>query len=109
MVFELTARGVEGVADRDMRILMRMVRARVPADDDLASGNGEIDPNLEQLALLMPLVPAFDDDPAGGDTIEELIELFRPLAYPRFECGRGRHMPEGNLERQLHRMSPAGD
>ena len=85
MIFEHTARGVEGVADRDVRILMRVVRARISSDDDLASGDGEVDPNLEQLALLMPLVAAFDDDPAGGDTIEELIELFRPLPDARFE------------------------
>ena len=64
MIFEQTARGVEGVANRDMRILMRMVRAGVPADHDLAAGDGEIDANLEQFALLMPLVPTFDDDPA---------------------------------------------
>jgi hypothetical protein len=109
MVFELTARGVEGVAHRDMRILMRMVCAGVPSHDDLASGDGEVDANLEQLALLMPLVPAFDDDPAGGDTIEELIELFGPLADARLDGGRGVHVAEGNLEWQLHRMSPVGD
>jgi hypothetical protein len=91
-----------------MRVLMRMVRAGVPSDDDLAAGDGEIDPNLEQIALLMPVVAAFDDDPAGGDPIEELIERFRPLPDARFERGRGIHVAEGNLERQLHRMSPAG-
>lgn len=78
-----------------MRILMRMVRAGVPSDDDLPAGDCEVNPNLEQLALLMPLVPAFDDDPAGGDAIEELIELFRPLPDARLKCGRGVHVAEG--------------
>lgn len=40
-----------------------------------------------------------DDDPAGGDAIEELSELFRPLLDACFDGGRRVHVAEGNLER----------
>src|SRR5215471_11713738 len=39
MIFEHPAGGVEGVADRDVDILMRLVRRRIAADGDLTTGN----------------------------------------------------------------------
>lgn len=47
VIFEQTAGGVEGVTDGNMRILVRVVRTRITADDDLGTGDGEIDANLE--------------------------------------------------------------
>jgi hypothetical protein len=109
VVFEPAVGGVESVADRDMRILMRVVRTAVAADDNLGAGNGEIDVDLKDVALLVPPAAGFDDNPAGGDPVEELVELFGALPYSRFERRRGFHVAKGDLERQLHRMSPADD
>ena len=50
VICELASRGVEGVPDRHMGVLMRVVRAAVMSDDDLAARDGEIDADLEQLA-----------------------------------------------------------
>jgi hypothetical protein len=107
VIFEPAAGGVERIADRDMRILMRVVRTAVAADDYLGPRDGEIDADREQLVLPMPLVRAFDDDMARRDPIEKLVELFRPLAYSRLERGGWIHVAKGDLECQLHRMSPA--
>jgi len=41
-----------------------MVRRGITADDDLVTGNIQMDANLEQIALLVARVLAFDDDTA---------------------------------------------
>jgi hypothetical protein len=107
VVFEPAAGGIECIANRDMRILMRVVRTAVAADRYLGPGDGEIDADREQLTLSMPLVLAFDDDMARRDPTEKLVELVRPLAYSRLERGGRIHVAKGDLERQLHRVSPA--
>jgi len=83
MVYESAAGGIESIANRNVGILVRMVLAGIATDNDLRTGDGEIDVDREQPALLMPLVTTFDNDAAGGNPIEELVKLFRPLAYPR--------------------------
>jgi hypothetical protein len=108
MIFKRPAGGVEGVADRDVDILMRMVRRRIAADGNLAAGNFEVDADLEQIALTPARVPAFHDGPARDDAIEEPFELPSPLAYARRDGLRGIHMAESNLERKLHRVSLLG-
>src|SRR5712691_8446323 len=105
MVFQEAARRVKGVADRNIRILVRVVRAGLAPDDDLASGNRQVDPDLEQIALLVPPMGALDDNPAGGDPVEELIEFFGPLADARLQRGRGVHVAERDLQRQTHKRS----
>jgi hypothetical protein len=108
MIFEHPAGGVEGVANRDIDILMRVVRRRIAADCDLAAGNFEVDADPEQIALTAARVPAFHDNPARDDTIEEPFELPSPLAYARRDGLRGIHMTESNLKRKLHRVSLFG-
>jgi hypothetical protein len=107
IVFEPAAGGIEGIANRDMRILMRVVRAAVTADGNLGPGDGEIDADREQLAMPMARVLTFDDDMARSDPIKKLVEFFRPLAYSRLKRRGGIHVPKGNLDRRLHRISPA--
>lgn len=107
VIFEPAAGGIEGIANRDMCILMRVVSAAVAADGNLGPGDGEIDADREQLALPMARILAFDDDMARRDPIKKLVELFRPLAYSRLKRGGGIHVAKGNLERRLHRISPA--
>jgi hypothetical protein len=107
VVFEPAAGGVECIPNRDMRILMRVVRTAVAADGYLGPGDGEIDADREQLALSMPLMLTFDDDMARRDPAKKPVELVRPLAYSRLERGGGVHVAKGDLKRQLHRISPA--
>ena len=64
MIPEQSAGGIESVADRYVDILMRMVCRGIAADGDLAARNFKIDPDPEQIALMVARVPAFNDDAA---------------------------------------------
>jgi hypothetical protein len=108
VVFEQPAGGVEGIADRDIDILMRMVRRGITADDDLTPGNLKIDANPKQVPLLVTRVSAFDDDTARRNPIEEPLEFLCPLAYAAGDRIRRIHMPKGDLKRKLHRLFPFG-
>jgi hypothetical protein len=107
VVFEQPAGRVESVADRDMDVLMRVVRRGITADGNLAAGDHQVYANLEQIALMAARVSALDDDTARDDAIEEAFELLGPLAYSRRDRIRGIHVPEGDLKRNLHRLFPS--
>jgi len=64
VILEQPAGRIERIADRDIDILVRMVRRGITADDDLVTGDIQVDANLEQIALLVARVLAFDDDTA---------------------------------------------
>ena len=64
VIFEEPASGVKSVTDRDIDILMRMVRRRIAADGDLAAGDLEVDANPKQIALTVARMLTFDDDAA---------------------------------------------
>jgi hypothetical protein len=82
MIFEQPAGGVEGISDRDMDILVRMMRRGIAPDDDLVPRNFEIDTHPKQIALLAARMPALDNDPAGNDSAKEVFELRGALLYP---------------------------
>jgi hypothetical protein len=106
MIFEQPAGGIESVADRNVDVLMGMVCRGIAADGDLAARDFKVDADLEQIALMVARVSAFDDDAARHDAIEESLELIGPLAYARGDWIRGSHMSEGDLKRNLHRILP---
>jgi hypothetical protein len=81
MVFEQPARGVKSVVDRDVDILVRVMRRGIAPDDDLVSRNFEIDTHPKQIALLAARVPALNNDPAGYDSVKEAFELRGTLSY----------------------------
>ena len=98
VVFEQPAGGVESVADRDIDILMRVVRCGIASDDDLAPSNFEVDTDAEQIALATARVAALDDDAAGHNPIKKAFELLGALTY---SCGDhvGRfHMTKCDLQ-----------
>jgi hypothetical protein len=74
-----------------------MVHAGLAPDDDLATGDREVDPNLEDVALLVPPMRTFDDNAARDDAIEKAIELLGPLADARLQRSRRLHVAEGDL------------
>ena len=83
VVLEPAARGIERVADRDMKILVPMVLARFAIYHNLSTGNREIYPNLVDIPLLMMAMPGFQGDPAGTDTIGKLLQLFYLVPHLR--------------------------
>jgi hypothetical protein len=104
MIFEQLACGVEGIADRDIDILMRTVRRGIAPDDNLVPGDFQVDPDAEQIALLAARMLALDNDPAGDDPIKEAFELGGALMYSGRD-GVGRvHVTKSDLQWQLHRF-----
>ena len=98
-------RGIEGVSDRDENCLMRPVLGRIPFDDDLASGNRQIHPDMVEPALALSTGARFDDDTASHDASEVAAQPRGSLANMRFHEQRGRHVAEGDLKRDLHMLS----
>ena len=104
VIFEQPASCVERVADRDIDILMRMVRLGIAPDHDLAPWNFEIDTHPEQITLLAAGVLAFDNDAARYDPVKEAFERLGALTYSRRDGIRRVHVAESNLKWQLHRI-----
>jgi hypothetical protein len=64
---------------------------------------------VEQIALPLSRMAAFDDDAAGNDALEEFVQLFGPLADARLHRRQGGGVAKSDLKRLLHRVSPSGD
>jgi hypothetical protein len=91
-----------------MGVLVRVVCTGVVPDNDLGTGNIQVDANLEQVPMMVSWVPAFDDDVARGDSVGKLAKFLGPLTDLRFERRQGFHVAEGDLERHGHRESLGG-
>ncbi len=78
---QLSQRGVEGVANDDVDVFMTVDAI----DDDLGSGDGQVDVNLMHASLSMVLAGGADRHFAVHDVIAEFIELFGALADFRFD------------------------
>ena len=102
VIFEQPAHGIERIANGDMHILMRMMGRRIAADDDLAARDAEVYEHMEQIALLTARVPAFNDDAARDDPIEEALELLDPSADAGRDRLRAVHVTKSDLKRDLH-------
>ena len=94
--------GVEGVADRDVDILVRMVLGRISIDRDLRAGDLQIDPDLVEPSLALAAVRRSDGHPAADDTAVELVQTLEQFAYPLPRRGRRLHVAEGDLQRKWH-------
>jgi hypothetical protein len=102
VVLQLAARGAEGVADREVEVLVLPMPGRIAFHGDLASGNGQVDADVVDLALLRVLVGRLDHDAAAGDPVEEPLELGRALARLCLGLLPAGHIAEGDLRGELH-------
>ena len=76
MIFQPPARGVEGIADRDIHILVCVMRVRRPADDQFAARNFRVHADMIEISLMMMPVELLDHDTAAHHPIVELFEPF---------------------------------
>jgi hypothetical protein len=74
VVFEPAARGVEGVAQRHLHVLVVLL-----GDDDLAAGNLEVDARRELLAVALVAAAELQHHPAAHDVVVVAVELLRAL------------------------------
>jgi hypothetical protein len=102
VIFELTAQGVERIADRDVGIFMRVVLGRVAANDEFAPRQSAIDTDMEKAALVMVMMRRIDDYVTGGNPIKHPVEPLGPLADAGFEGRRRLHVAKGDLHGVEH-------
>ena len=103
MVLQLTAGGVERVADRDMHVLVPPRGPRIPGYIDvLAAGHGQMDADAVGVAFVVAMLGARDYDARRGNAVVEALEPLRLLGDRRLEGIGMTDVLEGDLERYLH-------
>src|SRR5665213_654396 len=80
VIFQLAAGLVEGVAHRDINILVGVMLVRVPLRDDLLAGHRQLDAQIIELALLVRAAGRFHDDFARHDIGKVFVQRLRALA-----------------------------
>jgi hypothetical protein len=86
---ELAARRAERIADRHVRIDVRVVVHRVSTDDDDTIGDRELDPHVEGVTAPLTAMRAFHDDGAANDPRLEPRETIGPALNGGLECEAG--------------------
>ena len=102
VVLQPAARRLEGIADRNIDILVGVLVFRMPVHDQLLAGHAQLDAHVEQLALAVPTLGRFDYDPAAGQMVEVLLQLFGLLAHPRLDRLGAVHVAETDLQWNVH-------
>ena len=73
LILEPPHGGVEGIADRDIDILMRVVDGLRPIDHHVLPRYADIDAHAIELALVMVPVRRLDDDGTADDAVVEAL------------------------------------
>src|SRR6476659_7785155 len=102
MIFELAHRGIEGVADGDIDVLMRLVLRAFLIHMHVVARHADVDADLVELALVVMAMRRLDGDVAAHDALEEAVELGCFLADDRFDGRRGVHVPNADLQGYLY-------
>jgi hypothetical protein len=104
--FELVPQRFEGIAQRHVHILVRVLLAVLPGDDPIAVRERDVDVNLVNVALVPMVVGRIDDDLKAFDLRIESLQPMSELVYSHLERrGRG-HVAEGDFQRNLHGCIP---
>jgi hypothetical protein len=110
IIGEPAAGGTEGIAQRDIRILVSMATRVRPLNGNVGSRDGDVDIHVEYSALAIMFVRLFHDDVAAHDVRAKAFQPCRELQNSRFERGRGFGVAKGDLQRQFHPLfSPAAN
>ena len=97
---------VERGIDGSIRVLVLPAVSPLPANDEIATWDLQIDPHAIMLAVRLVSVRRLDRHVAGGQSGVELVQLLGMLPYvalDRFARGEVTH---GDSERRLHRLAP---
>jgi len=89
-IFQSTVKSIEGVADRDIDVLVRLAGRRRPIYDDVATRHLEIDTDAVETAFGAVSVRCANDDTAGRDAGMEFGELYGSLDDAGTNRFRGR-------------------
>src|SRR5512147_1344666 len=111
VVLQPTFRGIEGIADRDINVLVRLVLAGVAIDHQRRARHVHDDADVVELAATAALMRRLHRRPATDDAVESVFELPRPLSNSPGDEFRWLHAVEVDLDRNLHcafSLSPPG-
>lgn len=73
-MLELANHGVEGIANGDVEIFVRMVCRVLSVDDELVAGHVDMDAHAIQFAFFMMIMRRFHHHVASGDVLVESVE-----------------------------------
>src|SRR5690606_31951391 len=79
VILELTLGRIERVTNGNQNVLVGIVVAGLPVDDDLSPGNNDVQTYVKLLALPPAAMRQRHDHPAGRDAIVELLQLCDPF------------------------------
>jgi hypothetical protein len=97
-VLQLAARGVEGIRDRNLDVLVPPGGRGIAAYGNIrGAGDRQVDTNTVRVTLVMAMLRAPDDDSRRRDAIEKLLELPPLLAHPLLDVIDVRDVLEGDL------------
>jgi hypothetical protein len=105
-ILELPAGGIEGVANRHVDVLVRVVSFRVTADDQLRTGKRHQNAHVIDGALVMAPVLRFDAYSAARNSVGEVLELFRLAGDSGLDRGRLLKAAKRDLQRNVHLLAP---
>ena len=75
MILKLAAGGIEGVANRNLNILMGVMLSRISVHDDLAARKRQMNRDMIDPTLAMLAVARFDHNLAGNNVVVKLLKL----------------------------------
>jgi hypothetical protein len=106
MILELARRRIEGVAHRDVNVLMRVIFRRFAVDHELAAARHfHVDAHMVELAFVAAAVGGLDHHAATHDPVGEAVQLGGLLAHLGLDRRRCVHIPEADLQGELHGVS----
>jgi hypothetical protein len=87
VILEPAYGGVEGIPERDIRVLVGVISRPGVGHRQLFAGRIDLDPDPEQIALAVMAMLLLDGHPATGDPIGEALELRRLFPDPGLDRG----------------------
>jgi osmotically-inducible protein OsmY len=102
VVFQLPTGCVERVPNGNLKILVRMRFVGGSPNENVFTGDANINAHTIEASLVVVPVWRFDDDPTARDPVAEILELFDARAHVGFYGLAWGHVTEGDLWAYLH-------
>ena len=106
VVLELSPSCAKCVAQRDIRVLVSVIRRVGVPDRDFLLGQRDVDSEVVQKALMLVTRGWLHDDMAAHDVLAEPVEFRGELANTGLESRGGVHLAKGDLQRKDHAGFP---
>jgi len=102
VVFELTPRSVEGIANRHGNVLVFLSVTCLARRDDFAAWQSDVHTRRELIPVFAMFSARLDDDAATCYAAGKCLQLGRLLANIRFDLWRRIHLSKADLQGKLH-------